>query len=410
MEQSAKNLEEKTTEEINNQNVQSYDQLSHDELWNFLEKKDKILKFENVNREELSESERKKFDEYEGKIENISPIEEGQVIKGIIHQISRKEVLIDVNYKDYIYIENNSSDWKYVKNLNVGDEIDVLITEIQEHPQFKIKGSISELIRKDVENNIKQYFDEQIPIDARVIDRNSAGFVLKLDIKGVEFDAFMPNTIAAPNKMTQQQSDELMGKHIKVCLETLKEDQGMFVVSRKSYLNKYVLPEEIKKIKLNETVYKGIVTGTTPFGVFVEFKISEENPRCLTGMIHKVNLNPKYNIENIKPGMNVEFYVKDIVKNGKQIILTQVLRETLWDKIENGLVLEGTVKSHKIFGVLVELDKETYGVISNNKLNKLNKKLSNEEKVNVKIISFNKDERKIYLDVVNDNDKIVNNE
>jgi hypothetical protein len=43
----------------------------------------------------------------------------------------------------------------------------------------------------------------------------------------------------------------------------------------------------------------------------------------------------------IKPGQ-IEFYIKEIIKN--KIILTQVLRETLWDTIKNGQVIEVVLK------------------------------------------------------------------
>jgi small subunit ribosomal protein S1 len=175
-------------------------------------------------------------------------------------------------------------------------------------------------------------------------------------------------------------------------LETLQQEKGVYVVSRKKYLNT-IIPEEIKKLKKNN-VYNGHVTGTTPFGVFVQFN------GCLTGMIHKVNMNPNFKdkIENIKPGTTIEFYVRDILK-GNKLILTQILRETLWDKIRVGKVLDGTVRDVKNFGALVSLDEETNGLIQNSYLQKNSITLKEGEKVKVKVVSVIKDERKIYLNL-----------
>jgi hypothetical protein len=58
--------------------------------------------------------------------------------------------------------------------------------------------------------------------------------------------------------------------------------------------------------------------------------------------------------------------VKEIIKD--KIILTQILRETLWDNIKNGQIIDGRVKETKQFGVLVSLDEETMNFPSGLKL------------------------------------------
>jgi len=374
-------------------------------LWESLEKKDTgILKWNEIqDRSKLTDYQNKMLDLYEGSTSRMIPIEEGQIVEGVIENISRKEVVINVDYKDFIYVENTSTDWKFVKNLQIGDNIKVLIVGVSYKPSYKIKGSISELMRMDVERRIKTFYKDKLPIDAKAISKNSAGFMVKLEISGIEIDAFMPNTIAAPNKLTSEQAEELIGKEFKVCLETLREDKGLYVVSRKKYLREHLFKEEIQKINMEGAVYKGIITGTTPFGVFVEFAVSDDVPRCLTGMIHKVNLHPENNIKDLRPGMEIEFFVKDIVKKGKEIVLTQVLRESLWDTIRVGKVFEGKVVNVKHFGSLIQLDEETFGVIQTTYLKRANRKLSVGEKVWVKIISFLKDDRKIYLDFAEEN-------
>ena len=116
-------------------------------------------------------------------------------------------------------------------------------------------------------------------------------------------------------------------------------------------------------------------------------------------MIHKVNLNPAFHekINEIKPGTIIDFYVRDILK-GDKIILTQILRESLWDTIRVGQVKEGTVRKVADFGTLVSLDDETTGLIQKTYIEKANAKLKKGDKVKVKVVSVIKDDRKIYLD------------
>jgi ribosomal protein S1 len=95
-------------------------------------------------------------------------------------------------------------------------------------------------------------------------------------------------------------------------------------------------------------------------------------------MIHKANVVEEWQnrISEIKP--EKEFYIKEIIKN--KIILTQVLRETLWDTIKNGQVIEGRVKDVKQFGALIILDNETIGLIHTSEMDRLGKKFVSDKK------------------------------
>lgn len=336
------------------------------------------------------------LNQYNEALKDVRKIEVGQVVSCFVEKISPREIIASFGYKDNIYIDNR--DKKFLANVEIGEEMDVLVTEIIERP-YQIKGSISEIIRIQVQSHMKNYYEDQIAIFCTVSERNNAGFIVTLEIDGIEIKAFMPNTLAAPNKLTDEQSQELVGQKIEVCLETLQQERGYYVVSRKKFLEYHMFEEELSQLKKGK-LYKGHVTGTTPFGVFIQFG-------CLTGMIHKVNLNDEFKSKvreegkiDIPAGTDMKFYVKDIAKKGKQIILTQVLRESVWDKVRPGQEYTGKVASVKNFGVLVSLDPETLGLIQNTYLHKANRTFTFGEEIKVKVISVIKDDRKIYLDLV----------
>jgi len=316
----------------------------------------------------------------------------GQIVNGTIAKISEKEVVIDFNYKDHIFVEYNGGDFRIIENLKQGDNIDVMITDINESP-YQIKGSITELIKISIASKLKDYYKEGVALEAKVRELIPAGFMLDIDIDLITITAFMPNILAGVNRLTKQQAEELRGETINVHLESLQQDRGAYVVSRKKYL-KTLIPQEIRKLDRNKTLYKGTVTGSKDFGIFVEFN------NCLTGMIHKVNLldDIKNNISSVKPGETIEFYVKDIIK-GNKIILSQVITESLWDKIKVGKILKTKVIDRKPFGVLVELDPETTGLIQNVYLKNDERTFKPGDEVKVKVISVIRDDRKIYLDL-----------
>jgi predicted RNA-binding protein with RPS1 domain len=174
-------------------------------------------------------------------------------------------------------------------------------------------------------------------------------------------------------------------------IESFSKDEGTYIVSRRKYLQT-LIPQAIKELEYGY-VYTGNVTGTTPFGVFVEFN------DCLTGMIHKTNIVPNWSerIQQITPGFEIEFYIKEIIKD--KIILTQILRESLWDSIKVGQVINGKVRDLKPFGALIILDEETNGLVHTSELEKSSRRLTSGEDVKVKVIAVDRMNRKIFLSV-----------
>jgi len=339
------------------------------------------------------------FKMYEGNID-IQQVNKNDIVNGNIVMISDKKVIVDIGYKDNVVISRKGNEDKICKHLNIGNAVNVLITAIDDNP-FSIKGSIADLVKINVEQKMKSFFEDNVAIEAIVKEIIPAGFMLDIEIDGILIDAFMPNTLADVNKL--HDVNVLVGEKILVMLETLQQDKGIYVVSRRKYL-KTLIPEKIKQIKKDpkDKVYTGHVTGTRNFGVFVQFE------DCLTGMIHKANIREDYQdkINNIQPGTLIDFYIKDITKGGNQIILTQILKESLWDTIRVGDVIKGKVISVKPFGALIELDYETNGLIQTTYINKNNKKLVPGEHVDVIVISIIRDDRKIYLTFKDDDDML----
>jgi small subunit ribosomal protein S1 len=265
--------------------------------------------------------------------------------------------------------------------------IDVLITKVN-NDIFMIEGSIASIYENAAHQSLKS-LDEDVVIMANVKSINPAGYDMEIIHEGITLAGFMPNTLAGINKLYDP--DSIVGKSFEVMVESFSKEEGTYIVSRRKYL-RTLIPDAIDSLNRDE-VYTGHVTGTTPFGIFVEFN------DCLTGMIHKANVLEEWQerLSEIKPGTQIQFYVKEIVK--EKIILTQILRETLWDTIKNGQVLDGVVRDIKQFGVLVSLDQETMGLIHTSELEKLGKKFQDRQELKVKVLAVDRQNRKIFLTV-----------
>lgn len=312
----------------------------------------------------------------------------GQIVNATFAGETKNSIIFTKpGYKDDIRVDNRLSEAKYLKNSQVGDTVDVLIVDIN-HDNFYIKGSISTLYENRAHQTLKS-LKEGESVVAHIKSLNPAGYDVELTHGGVTLPGFMPNTLAGINKLYDPNS--IVGSTFEVMIESYAEQEGTYIVSRRKYLQT-LIPKAIKELNF-ELTYRGHVTGTTPFGVFVEFN------ECLTGMIHKANVHPDWQerLNDIKPGFEIEFYIKEIVR--EKIILTQILRETLWDNIKNGQTLKGVVKDVKQFGTLVSLDDETVGLIHTSEMEKLKMRFQPEQEVKVKVLSVDRASRKIFLTV-----------
>lgn len=388
-------LKEKTTNFTNELENFNWDELSN----NFIPRYNDLIGEVKKSSGKFSKKLLNNFKEYEG-IEVFEQVSKNSVLNGKIVSINEKYVTIDIDNKDNIIIDRRGSEEKICKQLQVGQHVDVLVTDVIDRP-YQIKGSLSELVKIKANNKMIDSFKNKYGIDAYVKEMIAAGYMLEINIDDIKIDAFMPNTLADANKLHDPTS--IIGTNIKVMLETLQQDKGVYVVSRKKYLNS-LIPEKIKELKSapRDKVYRGHVTGTRDFGIFVQFE------DCLTGMIHKANIaeEHQHRIDTIKPGSIIDFYIKDIIKGGQQIILTQKLEDSLWDTIRVGDKIKGNVISIKPFGALISLDYETNGLIQTTYINKNKKNIKPGDVIDVLVISIIRDDRKIYLTFSDDDDMV----
>jgi len=329
----------------------------------------------------------------------IKNLEVGDVMTGKVIEINQKEIIIDINYKDTVFVDVKTLEINLLNGLQIGIEIEVMITEISDHPYF-IRGSVNEILKINASNKVKESFNENTPFYATVTELIPAGYYLDLEVDDMKVRGFMPNTLAWVNKLVDPSS--LLNKRIQVMIETLEQDKGIYVVSHKKYLET-LIPDQVKKLKKEwvknrNKPYVGFITGTTPFGAFIEFY------GFLTGMIYRKNIQEEWQTDekwsSMKPGMYVNFYISDIIVQKNKINMTQILRESIFKNLKVGDILLGKVIDIKSFGALIQLDDETNGLIQSNILNKRKTNLKVGERIDVKVLSILKDDRKINLGLV----------
>lgn len=170
--------------------------------------------------------------------------------------------------------------------------------------------NLSNEMKQEVKLNSKAYI-------AKILSCNNGGYVVEV---ANTVKAFMPGSMAAANKLTNYA--ELVGKEMEVMVESYDEKLG-FVVSRKKYLHTitplYMQQLADKFAEDKDAIFEGTITGTTPFGIFIELK---NFGGCITGMIHKSlmsdDLRDDLRENKVEANTDINVYIHKI-ENGRAI-------------------------------------------------------------------------------------------
>jgi len=214
-------------------------------------------------------------------------------------------------------------------------------------------------IKKTKEEFMKEIESPSKAYVAKILEANKGGFFV--EVQGV--DAFMPGSLAAPNKIIDFKS--YIGKEVIVMIEDFLTDINSFIVSHKKYVE-HVLPKKINELDLNSK-FTGNITGTSKYGIFIEFG------EIFTGLLHNSKMKEK-TLEEFRQGKfvagnQIEFYINEITKDNR-IILTEESPEEKKEKFNKFVeankdtVLESTVAAIMNFGVIVNVG-ELSGLIPN---------------------------------------------
>lgn len=255
-----------------------------------------------------------------------------------INILNEDNVILTINGGSNNVIVDLNKEQRFLNQFSIGEEKmskETFIKAIQT-PTFKSELLGMNLLAKitpgDVEKasiwdgyveTLTREMKEQLTLNnkayyATILSTNKGGFVV--DIMNT-IKAFMPGSMAAANRVTDFES--FVGKKFEVMVESWDPSYG-FVVSRKKFL-RTMLPSKINELnnKLHDnidTVFTGHVTGTTPFGVFVELD------EFITGMLHKTLVKDEtrdaMRNNEIVAGTEVKVYIHKI--EGTRVILSDV--------------------------------------------------------------------------------------
>lgn len=360
----------------------------------------------SVDKEEFSMSEMmKEIDQ------SMSPIQNGDIIKGKVISVTDEEVLVNIGYitDGIISKEELSNDEEATPRelVKAGDEIDVYIIKVNDgEGNLVLSKKRAEAIK--TWNQLEQALNNGAVLSVKVAEIVKGGAVVY--IEGVR--AFIPASHISYRYV--KDLNEFLGKELVVKVIELDREKKRVILSRKEVEKVEV---EAKKEELWSTLEKGekrkgIVSRLAKFGAFVDLG-------GIDGLIHISDLSWK-RVNNpdevVSVGDQVEVYVLDFDKEKGRISLgLKEIDENPWtniaDRYKTGDIIDGSVVRLTNFGAFVEIEPGVDGLvhisqISDERVANPSDVLGVGAKVKVKILDINQADKKLSLSIKDAMDKV----
>ena len=333
---------------------------------------------------------------------DVKRLTRGEILKGTVIEVNDKEAAVNINYafdglirKEEISVDE--IDPREV--LKEGDEINVYVLSPNDGDGYVELSLIKALEITDKED-IQKAFDNGETIKIKIKEEVKGGVIGFYGSVRV----FMPGSLASRERV---ELSSLIGKEMEVKIAELDFKNRKVVASRKA-IEQEQYNNEKKKIwaSLKEGEKRtGIVKKITKFGAFVDIG-------GVQGLIHLSDLSwerVKRVEDVVKENDEVDVFIGSVDRENERLSLVlKDVKQEPWtlhgDEIKEGSVMTGKVVRLTSFGAFVELFDGIEGLvhiseITDDNITKPSEKLEVNQQVKVKVLSCNKEEKKIALSI-----------
>ncbi len=294
----------------------------------------------------------------------IKVFDDGDVISGVIVQIDRDEVLVDVGYKSEGVIPLNELSIRKGVNpesiIDIGDEIDALVLQKEDKDGRLILSKKRAEFEKSwdiVENHSK----EKNPIGGTVIEVVKGGLILDIGLRG-----FLPASLVDVRRV--KDLNHYIGEKLDCLIIEIDRNRNNVVLSRRAVIDeerKHERKKILDSIQKGDTV-SGTVSSIVDFGAFVDLG-------GLDGLVHISELSwshVDHPSEVLSLNEEVEVKVLDIdIERGRVSLGYKHTQENPWQEKIADLKVDDEVPGKVIkvvpFGVFVELLEGVEALIHN---------------------------------------------
>lgn len=333
---------------------------------------------------------------------DVKRIKTGDILKGTVIDVNDKEVNVNINYAFDGLItkeELTKDDVNPMDVVKVGDELDVYVISPNDGEGYVLLSRTRALEISEKED-LKAAFKNNETVTVKVKEAVKGGVVAYYGNVRV----FIPGSQISRERV---ESEKVVGETLEVKIIELDFRNRKVVASRR-------VIEEAEYEKNKKEVWaslksgekrNGVVVKTVKFGAFVDIG-------GVQGLIHINDLaweRVKHVEDVVKAGDKVEVFIGDVDREKQRLslVLKDVDKEP-WkvygDALKEGEVIEGTVTRLANFGAFVEVKPGVEGLvhiteITDENIAKVSDVLSSGQKVKVKVMSVDLENKKLSLSI-----------
>jgi small subunit ribosomal protein S1 len=325
-------------------------------------------------------------------------INRGDIIDVTIVAENEDDFLVDLGLKSESAIHKAEfSDGQIPPELKPGATVKVFVKRT--FP--KIELSYREVVEKEAWDKLEAAFKNKENISGKIEKTVKGGFLVNVGVS-----AFLHISQLDTNFV--KNTEKFIGKTFDFAITEFDRNDKKIVLSRRKLLEDEKLAKKQKALEsLSEgQIIDGKVVRITNFGAFVDLG-------GIDGLLHIGEL-AWYKVKKVedllKVGQIIRVSVLKVDKENEKISLSmKQLATNPWDsageKYLEGLIIKGTVSSVTAYGAFVELEKGVEGLLHaseyawNDSEYLFKKEVTVGKELEVKVIGFDKENKKISLSV-----------
>jgi small subunit ribosomal protein S1 len=359
--------------------------------------KDKALALEGVVFEAGTDTAAELNALYEGIFKNFRP---GKTTTARIVRIDSDGVLVDLKYKSNGLIPKFEFGPHEIKDLRVGDELEVLVEQL-ESPEGRVVVSYERAKAMRAWDRIVKLFEAGEPVTGTVTHKVKGGLSVDIGI-----DAFLPGSQIDLQRVTD--FDQYVGQKVTTTILKINRKRGNVIISRRKYMSDQ--RADSRKKVLNELAVDQIIQGTvkniTNYGAFIDIG-------GVDGLLHITDMTwgrIAHPSELLKIGEQLTVKVLSFDKDTEKISLgLKQLTPNPWEEVEKKLVvgqkIKGTISSITDYGLFVQVAPNIEGLAHiseiswTDRIENLHSRYKVGDEIEVLLVALDRESRRMSLSV-----------
>ncbi len=347
--------------------------------------------------ERYTKAERKELDDMYD--DTLNAVQQGEVVKGTVVDLSKKEVVVNINYKSEGVI--TASEFRYNSELQIGDTVDIYVENLEDKDgQLNISHKTARM--HEAWRHVNSALENNEIITGSIKCRTKGGLIA--DVFGIE--AFLPGSQIDVKPIRDY--DMYVGKKMEFKVVKINHEFKNVVVSHKALIEAEL--EEQKKQIIGGLekgqVLEGTVKNITSYGVFIDLG-------GVDGLIHITDLSwgrINHPEEVVELDQKINVVILDFDDDKKRIALglkqlSDHPWDTLGDDVQVGSKLKGKVVVMADYGAFVEIAPGVEGLVHVSEMSWSQHLRSAQDFLNVgdevetTVLTIDRDDRKMSLGI-----------